>query len=397
MSDLIVFALLFAAIAIGWALGRRSATSLPPASTYFSGQSRTVEPPGEAVIEHIAEDLALAAGSARTHIAMGVQLRRRGEVDGAVRIHADLLARPALAAEEQFPVRLELARDYISAGLLDRAEELLLQLVRDYPGQCQLAREHLLDIYEAERDWRRATEVARAMLPRKLSWDRRGQAPSQRSQGPALRLAHYCCELAEDARLAGDPVEARGMLLQALERDKQCVRASLLLAQLEYDEGRHRQAVQALRQVRQQDPDYLPETISFLRQCYRALDDGRSLREFLLESLAQRPTPALVAAIAADMARAEGDVAAADFLASQLLQHPSLAGLFQLIGLQLSCSEGKSRQDLTLLQDLAGSLLASRPAYRCGHCGFAGKHLHWNCPGCKHWGSIKAIGGPGSC
>jgi lipopolysaccharide biosynthesis regulator YciM len=47
------------------------------------------------------------------------------------------------------------------------------------------------------------------------------------------------------------------------------------------------------------------------------------------------------------------------------------------------------------LQGLAERLLASRPAYRCGHCGFAGKHLHWNCPGCKHWGSIKAIGGPG--
>ncbi len=395
MSDLIVFGLLFAAIAIGWALGRRSASSLPPASTYFSGRSRSVEPSGDALIEHISEDLALEAGSARTHIAMGVQLRRRGEVDGAVRIHGDLLARPALAAEDQFRVRLELARDYISAGLLDRAEELLLQLVRDYPGQCRLAREHLLDIYEAERDWRRATQVARAMLPRKLPWDRRGQGPLQRSQGPALRLAHYCCELAQDARLAGDLEDARGMLRQALELDQRCVRASLLLGQLEYDEGHYRQAVQALRRVRQQDPDYLPETISLLRQCYRGLDDGRSLREYLLESLAQRPTPALVAAVAADMTLAEGDAAAAEFLASQLLQHPSLLGLSQLIGLQLGCSEGKSRQDLALLQGLAERLLASRPAYRCGHCGFAGKHLHWNCPGCKHWGSIKAIGGPG--
>ena len=68
----------------------------------------------------------------------------------------------------------------------------------------------------------------------------------------------------------------------------------------------------------------------------------------------------------------------------------------ELIGLQLGTSEGKPRQDFELLQTLSRRLLASRPAYRCGHCGFAGKNLHWNCPGCKHWGSIKAIGGPGS-
>jgi lipopolysaccharide biosynthesis regulator YciM len=96
------------------------------------------------------------------------------------------------------------------------------------------------------------------------------------------------------------------------------------------------------------------------------------------------------------MIQAEGGAAAADFLAAQLLQYPSLAGLSQLIGLQLGASSGKPREDLAVLQGLAERLLASRPAYRCGHCGFAGKHLHWNCPGCKHWGSIKPIGGPGS-
>jgi lipopolysaccharide biosynthesis regulator YciM len=191
-------------------------------------------------------------------------------------------------------------------------------------------------------------------------------------------------------------VEARKLLTEALERDKQCVRASLLLGQVEYDDGQYRQAVQALRRVRQQDPDYLSETIGLLRQCYQGLGDERSLREYLLESLAQRPTPALVAAVAADMVPAEGSAAAAAFLAAQLLKYPSLAGLSQLIGLQADASEGKPREDLAVLRGLAERLLASRPAYRCGHCGFAGKHLHWSCPGCKHWGSIKAIGGPGS-
>jgi lipopolysaccharide biosynthesis regulator YciM len=95
------------------------------------------------------------------------------------------------------------------------------------------------------------------------------------------------------------------------------------------------------------------------------------------------------------MARAEGAAAANQFLAERLLKHPSLGGLSQLIDLQLEATEGKSREDFAMLQNLTRSLVASRPSYRCGHCGFAGKHLHWNCPGCKHWGSIKAIDGPG--
>ncbi|MEE4144545.1 MAG: lipopolysaccharide assembly protein LapB [Halieaceae bacterium] len=393
MSDLVVFGFLFAATGIGWVLGRRSSLQASALSEYFSGRrgARRVEDP---VLDSIVDGLAADKGSARTRIALGVQLRRRGEVDGAVRVHQDVIARPSLAADDAVRARLELALDYISAGLLDRAEELLLELVQDYPEQSRAGRMHLLEIYEIERDWRRAIDVAKALLPRKLQRDR--PAPDgipERGQRPALRLAHYCCELAEEARFSGDPAAARQLLQDALGHDKQCVRASMLLSQLAYDAGRYREAAQALQRVRLQDPDYLPETIDLLRQCHDELGEQQALRAYLLECLALRPTPGLVAAIARDMARADGPAAASRFLSEQLLKYPSLGGMAQLIGLQMEASEGKAREDFGMLQNLAHSLVASRPSYRCGHCGFAGKHLHWSCPGCKHWGSIKAIDG----
>lgn len=396
MSDLVIFGYLFAAIVIGWVLGRRSSVQAAAFHDYFSGR-RGARRSEDATPDSIVEELAADGGSAQTRIALGVQLRRRGEVDGAVRVHEDVLARPSLAVDDAVRARLELARDYISAGLLDRAEELLLELVQDFPEQSRAGRMHLLEIYEIERDWRRAIDVAKALLPRKLKRDRpTPNGMSERGQRPALRLAHYCCELAEEARFSGDPEAARQLLQDALTHDKQCVRASMLLSQLEYDAGRYREAAQALQRVRLQDPDYLPETIDLLRQCYAELGDQQSLRAFLLECLALRPTPGLVAAVARDMARADGPAAASRFLSEQLLKYPSLGGMAQLIGLQLEATEGKSREDFTMLQNLALSLVASRPSYRCGHCGFAGKHLHWSCPGCKHWGSIKAIDGSGA-
>ena len=396
MTDLVVFGFLFAAIVIGWLLGRRSSVQAAVLNQYFSGRRgtpRTADP----ALDSIVDGLGAEAGSARTRIALGVQLRRRGEVDGAVRVHRDVLARPGLTVDDEVRARLELARDYISAGLLDRAEEMLLELVQDFPGQSRAGRAHLLEIYEIERDWRRAIDVAKELLPRKLQRDRPvPEGMPERGQRPALRLAHYCCELAEEARYSGDPGAARQLLQDALNHDKQCVRASMLLSQLEYDAGRYREAVQALQRVRLQDPDYLPETIDLLRQCHNELGDQQALRTYLLECLAQRPTPGLVAAVARDMARAEGPGAASRFLSEQLLKYPSLGGMAQLIGLQLEATEGKAREDFAMLQNLAHSLVASRPSYRCGHCGFAGKHLHWSCPGCKHWGSIKAIDGSGA-
>jgi lipopolysaccharide biosynthesis regulator YciM len=396
VTDLIFFGLFFAAIAIGWMLGRRARTGEASAS-YFSGQRQARRRAPDTAIDSLVGELSADGGNTQTRIALGVQLRRRGEVDGAVRIHQDLLTRAGLPADELAQAQLELARDYISAGLLDRAEELLLELVRDFPKQSQAGRRHLLDIYETERDWRRAIEAAKPLLPRKLARkNAAGEASLGRGQRIVQRLAHYGCELAEEERLGGDLETARSLLREALSRDKCSVRASILLAQVEWDAGRHQHAVQSLRRVRVQDPDYLPETIDLLRKCYEAMNDRESLRAYLLECLAARPTPALVVAVAEDMALAEGDVAAGEFLAAQLVEYPSLRGLSQLIGLQSSASDDTSRPDMELLQNLSQRLVATRPSYRCGHCGFAGKYLHWHCPGCKHWGSIKAIDGPGS-
>lgn len=397
MADLAIFGLLFAAIAIGWVLGRRHSRSLQLSRHYFTERRGEPSPNSDSLSSAAGDALVVDGGSTQNRIAMGVQLRRQGEVDGAVRIHEDLLARPSLPPDDVVRARLELARDYISAGLLDRAEELLLELVQDYPRQSNTARRHLLEVYEIERDWRRAIEVAKTLLPRTLQRRKRIQsAPLEQGQRAALRLAHYCCELANEERISGDLEAARKLLEDALASDKQCVRASILLGQVEYEDRRYRQAVQALRRVQVQDAAYLPETIGLLRSCYAALDETHVLQEYLAGCLATHPTPTLVAAVAEDMVEAEGRAAAGAFLAEQLVEYPSLPGLAQLIGLQRVAAEGKSREDLAVLQSLTQRLVASRPIYRCAQCGFAGKYLHWHCPGCKHWGSIKANDGPGA-
>lgn len=396
MNELVIFGLFFAAIAIGWCLGRRDTRTGISPGDIFPRWGRHRDHPVESVLETLSHGAAVELGATENHIERGIQLRKQGEVEGAVRIHEDVLAQPSLSPDIVAVARLELARDYISAGLLDRAEALLLEVVQQSPVAREAGQRHLLEVYEIERDWGRAIDVAKALLPSRLRRDGQGKPPPiRRGQRAALLLSHYCCELAGEKRQAGELGSARRLLLDALVHDRQCVRASLLLGQVEFDDGHFRQAVKVLRRVRMQDPDYLPETIPLLRKAHAALGESPAMRDYLAECLAARPTAALVAAVAEDMTLDEGADAAGAFLATQLVEYPSLHGLVQLIGLQLDRSTGESRSDLALLQSLARHLVATRQTYRCGHCGFAGRQLHWHCPGCKDWGSMKPMDGPG--
>lgn len=398
MNDLAFYALLVIAIAIGWFLGRRNTKPLAATpelpSQYYRGLNYLLDGRPDGAIDAFINALEVNSETLETHLALGNLLRRKGEVDRAIRVHQNLLARPSLPRAQVHQAHLELARDYISAGLLDRAERLLLDLVAESPEQRRASQRHLLEIFQSEREWEQAIAVARELLPRKSLLG--GAAPAatgETGQDVSLALAHYYCELASDQLEAGDLAAARDSLQHALGYDKHCVRASITLGDVERRAGNYKQAVKALRKVRLQDADFVPETIGLLRECYRELGDKKSLRTYLRECLESNPSAPLVVAVAEDLRDTKGDEAAEEFLSSQLAARPSLRGLARLINLQLDVTEGKARDNLGLLQVLVERLIEERPAYRCGHCGFAGRQLHWYCPGCKYWGTMKTIRG----
>lgn len=398
MNDYLVFSLLFVAIAIGWFLGRRSqrgsvnARDLP--GQYYKGLNYLLDGRPDGAVDAFINALEVNSETLETHIALGNLLRKRGEVDRAIRIHQNLLARPSLPRAQVHQAHLELARDYISAGLLDRAERLLMDLVAESPAKRRASQWHLLDIYQSEREWQRAIDIALDLLPRKsLLGGSSAEDPEEPGQSVPTVLAHFYCELAEERHRAGELTAAQNLLLEALARDKQCVRASIMLGAVELDAGRAKQAIKALRRVRQQDPLYISESVPTLRDCYRQLGDEKALRAYLKECLDSHPSPPLLLATVEDIRASEGSEVAEAFLVAQLEKMPSLRGLEQLLDLQADVSEGQSGDKLGLVQNLVQRLIEERPSYRCSHCGFSGRHLHWFCPGCKYWGTVTPIRG----
>jgi lipopolysaccharide biosynthesis regulator YciM len=396
VNDGLIFVLFFSAIAIGWVLGRRGfgrkvgAAELP--SQYYRGLNYLLDGRPDGAIDTFIDALEVNSETLETHVALGNLLRKRGEVDRAIRVHQNLLARPSLPRSQVHQAHLELAKDYISAGLLDRAERLLLDLVEESSEQRAAGRHYLLEIYQSEKDWQRAIEVATQLLPRKtLLGGPVSESGNEIGQEVAVVLSHFYCELAAEKFELGELQTARDLLGQSLARDKHCVRASIMLGEVEYSAGEYKQAVKALRRVKQQDSDYLPETIGPLRNCYRQLNDEKSLKVYLQDCLGTDPSPNLLLAIAEDICDTSGKQAAADFLSHRLADQPSLRGLSRLINLQLDVTDGKAGDNLGLLQVLVNRLIGERPLYRCSHCGFSGRQLHWLCLGCKYWGTIKSI------
>lgn len=312
-----------------------------------------------------------------THLTLGSLFRRRGEVDKAIGIHQNLITKSTLTQEQRALSLLELSRDYMRAGVLDRAENVLLELVKE-GRELEASFQHLIEIYQQSKDWLRGIEVAETL-----------QQHSKRDM--RHHIAHFYCELAEQRWLKGERMEALDTLKLALEKNPKCVRASLLLGDIEATSGHYKTAIKAYRQVERQDKAFLSEIVFRLARCYEGLQNPDGMVKYLTSCLQTQPNLSVVLAFSDWLNKSQGEEEAVKFVVEHLRVHPSIRGINRLLQYSVARAEGTTRSDLQLLQELVQKLVANRPLYRCQACGFSARTLQWQCPGCKRWDVIKPI------
>lgn len=383
MPEWLLLLVFFTAIAIGWLLGRWQRLRRAPVTakglpeSYFRGLNYLLNEQPDQAMDMFMQALDDDSEAIDTHLALGKLFRARGDLSKATRVHQNLLARPALERPQRLLIQFELASDYMAAGLLDRAERLLKELLESGGEIRERSLFLLLDVYQLEKDWTQAIGVAEALL-----------AAKARDMSPVI--AQYYCELAQQHFRGAEGIDARNALMRALGYDRSCVRAYLLLAEIDIQSQDYKNAIKSLKRIKKHNVDYLSEALPLLQRCYQELGEGRHFHEYLLECLT------------------DGSLIASGFNASQTMrklsanpqqlsqtiydevrQTPSLQGLRYLLDLQMYDAAGS---DITYLQDLrefVEQLIAKTPAYCCKHCGYSGKQLAWHCPGCQRWGAIK--------
>ncbi|HEX5755740.1 MAG TPA: lipopolysaccharide assembly protein LapB [Arenimonas sp.] len=380
-----LFLLLPLAAGSGWLAGRRGGERKGGArvsrlsNTYFRGLNYLLNEQQDKAIEVFLQIAEVDKDTIETQFALGHLFRRRGEADRAIRLHQSLIARSGLSQEQKTRAILALGEDYMRAGLFDRAETLFTDLVRMGVLAPQALR-HLISIYQAERDWAKAIEHAQQF-----------EAASGEPMGKLV--AQFHCELAEQARLAGNLDSAREHIAEAYAADSRCARAGLIEGRLELADGHDAGAIRAFERVARHDVEFLPVFLDDLLQCYERRGETARARGFLLEMIEHYAGVAPVLALVRLLEREEGRKPALDFLAQQLRERPSIQGEAALIDLSLAEVSVSAEDTLSTLKQITDQLIVRSPGYRCQRCGFGARAHHWQCPSCKSWGSIKPTSG----
>lgn len=375
-----LFLLLPLAAASGWwaarrGMPRRPASGSVPDAAFLRGLNYLLDERPDKAIDVFLRLAEVDGETVEIHLALGGLFRRRGEVERAIRIHQNLVARTGLSREQRGFVLYELAQDYMGAGLFDRAESLLLELAEIEP-QGRRALKALIEIYQQEKDWARALVVA-------------GRLERLTARRMAVPIAHYHCELAEESLKAGNTQQASAHLHSAQAVHPQCVRATMLEARMATERGDAHAALALCRRAAEQAPQYIPDVLPQLVQALSRID-GADAQAELRRLYRVQPSPALALAMTDAMVRDRGPGAALDFLSEHLTEHADLAVLERLVELQgaLGGSVKGAHQETVLAA--VQRVRAQQAAYQCEQCGFAARLLHWQCPSCKHWGTIKA-------
>jgi lipopolysaccharide assembly protein B len=363
---LVVAALVLGILAGHFGWGKRwpgSRSKLHP--DYLTGLDYLVTEQPDRALDMFLKLMDANADTIETHFALGSLYRRRGEVERAIRIHQNLLARDALAPEHREQALLALAQDYLRAGLLDRAEGLFQQ-VSEVPRLRASALDALRLVYERQHDWQQALGAYRQLARLKV-------APSR---GVA---AHYLCELATLAIERGDTAEARRLLREARAEATPFPRAALLRAQIAERDAQPQLAVRLRRLALTEAPELLQDELPQLLRLVAPQARDAVLGELAAQAESRdfNESKRLVfAAIAADLAGA-----------------PPLRALIEKVFAQDPTLQAVWRADPAQFDRTAreiGALLAHAEKYRCNECGFSGRSFYWHCPACHSWASFEA-------
>ena len=371
---LILAGLFLLLAAAGWVIGRfgeRDEEDAPPPLNidYLKGLNFLLNEQTDQALEHFLRMVRVDDKTIETHFALGSLFRRRGEVDRAIRIHQNIIARPDLASEQRDQALYSLAKDYLAAGLLDRAEKLFSRLSQGSRYQVQ-ACDALCGIYEQEREWEKAIEAGQRL-----------EVLGGRSL--ALQIAHYYCELAEAAVAAGDYASARQYVKKAQAGRPRTLRGALTRAHIARDTDDYKTALKLYHRIIDENTYLIAETLPEIVAIYSREEEVDELERALKALLAKNPERASLVAYTAIVNDIGGIPVIDECVEQYMLNEPTLGEFVELQ--QLSNETGENDSAFAKVRGALSKLAAATPRYQCQECGFSSQRLLWQCPSCRDW------------
>lgn len=371
----LLFLLLPVAAAYGWFMGRNSVKHkelkgrASVTRNLSSGLNFLLTDQEDKAIEQLLELLDIEAATIETYLALANLFRRKGDWDKAIRIHEKLhqLKLPKGQAQQ---IQFELAKDYFSAGLYDRAEKLLTGLVKT-PLLSEPALKQLFSIFIATHEWQKVKLYKDAVFS---------------TESRSLRVAAANMQV---EALTKEPATDIDTLVQLSDQYPVAIRPKYELARLCLVQQQSSLAKSALLFIIEHKPQWSAELLPMLQQCSFETDEWYQL----LSQLANKHHNITAVSLLTDWLMQHGSLTSAEqFLLDKLQRQPSIR-LFQKL-LQIRQQQSAPAADtLASVEELVTAYLSRKSLFSCRNCGFKTRQPYWLCPSCQQWETVEPIAG----
>jgi len=382
----LLFLLLPVVAGYSWFMGRNSIKQKDQSAKqdlsikYSKGLNYLLSNQQDKAIEYLLETLKVENDSVEAHFAMANLFRRRGELDRALKVHEHLVRHASLPTKDKQNAIFELGKDFLSAGLYDRAEKMFSKLLKSKRfGIKSLS--YLLQIYQSTKDWQQGIDLKKIII---------------KSKDKKLLhiLANFYCELAIQAREKDEFILVIELLEQALIYDANSCRANFLMAEIYEDHQQYNEAAQCYKDIYQQDDDFFLDVIDKMEYCYLALNLQDDFFVFIKQVYDKTGSTSALIKYITYIEQKKGKEKAQEYMLMALKKRPTIRGFKHFIKMQIDeAGQGKQYESLDMMSKLIAAYLKEKPRYSCRNCGFNTSTHYWSCPSCHDWEQIKPVRG----
>ena len=354
---------------------KKSLSRLP--SAYVKGLNQLLDQQHSKAVDTFIEIFQVNPDTVDTHIILGNLYRQRGEIEKAIKIHQNLIAKQNLTSAHRAHAVLELGRDCFDAGLLDRSEKLFKEVLFFKIDAMEIeVYQRLKTLYEAEKSWDEAILTARKLQKIDPNNDY------------ASNIAHYYCELAETALADKDYAIAFKHLLSAEALDSALLRLDILRGDIYVQRNDFAKALYHYKRAFGKHPDFAILLLPRMQKTLKNMPPAEAASHI------QNLKPSIVSvsylqAYILTLLRAGLRNEVEQFF-ERLNENGDVPIPILKIVLQHKL-ELDEVSDKRLIQEVVTSLESNGDIgykYQCSNCGFQSNENHWLCPSCMRWGMV---------
>lgn len=339
---------------------------------YLKGIMALLSGDEKKAFEELSKALQLNSDLVDGYMAMGSVLRKMGDPMRAIRIHRGITCREGIEKGTMVQALNELGLDYRAVGLLEKAAETFLELVKIEPKFVP--------------GWVELREVSEEMG----LWDKALEAQERISrltleEGSNIK-AHILTEMGKACRERGDKKGAKSAFKKAISVHKGCVDAYVQLGDLYADEGSDSKAVEVWLKVLDEAPEFTFLVFDRLEHSFYRMGRVSALEGIFRQRCGNDPFSRLHLA---RFLRKKGEAKeAAKLLETTVQEYPLwVEARRELVGAYKD--QGLYKEALEVCEESPVLEEASRYGYECSHCGRLLEEHQWRCPGCRKWDTVR--------